>query len=102
MENGIIHGLENRDQNGLITISIIGQERDLLIEIRDNGDGMDEMTLEKLIYNVENHDASDRQSIGLYNISQRIRLLYGEGYYMHIESHPGDGTSVTLKIPQTL
>lgn len=102
VENGIIHGLENRDQNGLITISIIGQKRDLLIEIRDNGDGMDEMTLEKLIYNVENHDASDRQSIGLYNISQRIRLLYGEGYYMHIESHPGDGTSVTLKIPQTL
>lgn len=102
VENGIIHGLENRDENGLITISIQGQGSDLIIEIRDNGDGMDELTLEKLIYNVENHDASDRQSIGLYNISQRIRLLYGEGYYMHIESRPGDGTSVTLKIPQNI
>lgn len=102
VENGIIHGLENRDENGLITISIQGQGSDLIIEIRDNGDGMDELTLEKLIYNVEHHDASDRQSIGLYNISQRIRLLYGDGYYMHIESRPGDGTSVTLKIPQNI
>ncbi len=102
VENGIIHGLENLDEKGLITISIQGQNNDLIIKMRDNGNGMDELTLEKLIYNVEHHDASDRQSIGLYNISQRIRLLYGDSYYMHIESHSGEGTCVTLKIPKSI
>ena len=102
VENAIIHGLENRDENGLITISIQGVAQDLIIEIRDNGDGMDAQSLEKLIESVEHHNASDRQSIGLYNISQRIRLLYGDGYYMHITSRPGDGTCVTLKIPQNI
>ncbi len=102
VENGIIHGLENRNEKGLISITIQGMDNDLIIKMRDNGNGMDELTLEKLIYNVENHDASDRQSIGLYNISQRIRLLYGDGYYMHIESHTGEGTCVTLRIPKSI
>ena len=107
VENAILHGLVDRERDGLITISIhTGQtedsKNDLYILIQDNGSGMSTATLDALLAHVQEHDTSDRQSIGLYNINQRIQLLYGENYYMHIKSQPGEGTTVTLKIPKTI
>ncbi len=107
VENAILHGLADRETDGLITISIhTGQtedsKNDLYILIQDNGSGMSTATLDALLAHVQEHDTSDRQSIGLYNINQRIQLLYGENYYMHIKSQPGEGTTVTLKIPRTI
>ena len=46
---------------------------------------------------IEPPDSSD--SIGLYNIQQRIQLIYGPPYYMRITSHPGEGTCVHLCLP---
>ena len=107
VENAILHGLVDRERDGLITISIhTGQtedsKNDLYILIQDNGSGMSTAALDALLAHVQEHDTSDRQSIGLYNINQRIQLLYGENYYMHIKSQPGEGTTVTLKIPKTI
>jgi sensor histidine kinase YesM len=43
--------------------------------------------------------ASGRQSIGLRNVDERLRMLYGEAYGLHIESAPGNGTRVVIRIP---
>jgi two-component system sensor histidine kinase YesM len=40
-----------------------------------------------------------RQSLGLRNVDERLRMLYGEAYGLHIESAPGSGTRVVIRIP---
>lgn len=101
VENAIVHGLENVEQNGYILISVKTDHSDLVITIQDNGPGMNEEDLEKLRNQIAHHDPHDTRSIGLYNINQRIHLLYGDNYGLEIASSPGVGTSVTLRIPQT-
>ena len=101
VENAIVHGLESVEQNGHILIDVSTSGSDLVITIKDNGPGMDETTLENLKQHIANHDPHDTRSIGLYNINQRIHLLYGENYGLDITSSPGVGTTVTLCIPQT-
>ena len=102
VENAILHGLESKTKDGMITISIVSEAGNLLITIRDNGQGMSEEELGALKDRIQNHPSSDTHSIGLYNINQRIALFYGGGYYMKIESAPGQGTWVTLKIPKRI
>lgn len=101
VENAIIHGLENINENGHITISITTQDSNLIITIRDNGIGMDADSLDILNSNINNHDPNDSRSIGLYNIRQRIHLFYGEEYNMEISSRLNQGTTVTLKLPRS-
>lgn len=100
VENAIVHGLESVQENGYILISVATAEPNLIITISDNGPGMDAETLATLQKNIANHDPNDTKSIGLYNINQRIHLLYGEEYGLEIESSP-EGTTVVLTLPLT-
>ena len=100
VENAIIHGLENMDEDGHINIALHTTEDFLLIKISDNGCGMTEEELSNLKRRIKEHDPKDTRSIGLYNIDQRIHLFYGTEYGMEIESCPGKGTFVTLRLPR--
>lgn len=102
VENAILHGLESKTEDGMITIQIASADATLLITIKDNGQGMTNEELDALRDQIRNHPSSDTHSIGLYNINQRISLFYGEGYYMEIDSAIGAGTTVRLKIPKTI
>lgn len=100
VENSILHGLENVDSNGNITITIkIKNNNLLLIDISDNGIGMSKNELEQLNYNIKYYDKSRTSSIGLYNINQRIKLCYGSYYGIKIESCVSKGTTVSLTLP---
>lgn len=104
VENAILHGLEEKEKDGEIVISIYrSQQKDaeelLCIDVIDNGYGMDEETLETLRQSIEQHDFERSRSIGLYNINQRIKLSYGMKYGIEIVSIPGKGTTVSLKFP---
>jgi two-component system, sensor histidine kinase YesM len=101
VENAIIHGLDNINENGHITISITTQDSNLIITISDNGIGMDADSLDILNSSINNHNPNDSRSIGLYNIRQRIHLFYGEEYNMEISSCLNQGTTVTLKLPRS-
>lgn len=102
VENAILHGLEQKTEDGMITIEITSAESTLSIAIKDNGQGMTKEELLALRDKIKNHPSSDTHSIGLYNINQRISLFYGDGYYMDIDSAVGAGTTVRLKIPKTI
>lgn len=102
VENAVSHGLEGVNEHGCITISIATRGADLAITIADNGAGMDSETLAVLRDQVIHHDPNDTRSIGLFNINQRIQLLYGEAYGLSIDSSPGEGTTVCLLIPQNI
>ncbi len=103
VENAIVHGMEEKEEGGLITLSVYTGTPDrtklLFIDVEDNGCGMTEEVLGKLRRDIEDRDISRSKSIGLYNINQRLKLHYGDGYRIHIDARPQTGTIVRLMIP---
>ena len=102
VENAILHGLEEKEKEGLIHILVrkqLGEEELLCIEVSDNGNGMTEEALAFLQSTIEEKDISRNKSIGLYNINQRIKLTYGQKYGVKISSNIEEGTRVSLFIP---
>jgi len=100
IENAIVHGLEPRSGPGLLEISAGSEGRDLLIAVRDDGVGMDELRLEELAARLnEQSDTLDETHIGIKNVHERIQYYFGEQYGIRIVSRPGEGTNVTIRIP---
>lgn len=98
VENAFVHGLESRESGGIIQIRVEVRTH-LWITISDNGCGMDEEKLAEVIHNLNDFDNLDRTHIGICNVNQRIKLQYGESYGVTIESTPGHGTKVTIRLP---
>lgn len=109
VENAVYHGLERMDQGGRLQVTgIIEAHGDVCFQITDTGKGMDPEQLASLqakLGMASPEPASDGQpaaSIGLSNIHNRLRLLFGEGYGIAIQSQFGHGTTVTVRIPKLL
>ncbi|WP_051620404.1 sensor histidine kinase [Paenibacillus sp. UNC451MF] len=99
IENAIIHGIEPGKQEGLIMIRIwLDVPRDILYcQVEDNGVGMANGSLDG---DPSASTMRERMSgIGLRHIREKIKLYYGEGYSMHINSKPRQGTTIRLTMP---
>lgn len=99
VENAIIHGLEDVEENGRIIIHILTREDKLNIVIFDNGCGMTLEEIDRMLQNMRNHPEESSKSIGLYNIYHRIQLYYGDAYGIRVQSKLNFGTAVTLILP---
>lgn len=99
VENAILHGLEGTETNGQIVIEVKTRDELLLIDILDNGLGMNKQALHELTSSINEPNKKSTSSIGLYNINQRIKLFYGEAYGIKINSSPQKGTLVSLTLP---
>lgn len=101
VENAIVHGLEDTEENGLIRIEVHSSKKELLqIQIADNGCGMNKEELMALRTKLDTPHQNPNRNIGLYNINQRIRLCYGGTQYgIVLNSQVGMGTSVILMLP---
>ena len=100
VENAIIHGLEPAGGGGILFVGASVQGEKLTISVRDSGIGItpEKLTeLEKLLQS----PPPDRNSIGLSNVSERLRLQYGGAGVFRIESSPDDGTCICLELPTT-
>lgn len=95
VENAIIHGVKGLD-DGYIKISAEEQDGDLLLIVTDNGQGFSDETMEKLL---SSEMRLSGNHLGLYNVDKIIRLHYGEQYGLSIESKPGMGSRVQLRLP---
>ncbi|MBQ9121943.1 MAG: sensor histidine kinase [Lachnospiraceae bacterium] len=100
VENAILHGLEEVEENGQIRICVATQDEYLQISIVDNGCGMDAEALAELRQKIKEQKIDTSSSIGLSNINRRIKLCYGETYGMKIDSELGKGTIITLTLPK--
>lgn len=106
LENSIIHGTELKIGTGNLTIWLGLTKSRLLIKISDDGVGMNEKALEELNaklgktaeqFNLQKEEKGG--GIALVNVNNRIQLLFGEEYGMHIFSMEGVGTEVEISIP---
>ena len=100
IENSVHHGLAGKDDNGEIRIKGYIDGHRLIIEVIDDGTGMDDRTLDSVIQSLNAlPDDFDDYYIGLSNVNSRLKLLFGDKYGIDITSERGKYTRVTVKLP---
>ena len=91
VENSIKHGLSAMELDGRISIRAQVAGERLVISVEDNGQGMSR----------EAATESVRTGIGLNNINERLKSVYGDKFRFRLESEPGSGTLVEITLPAT-
>lgn len=93
VENCIVHGFSGNIEGAVLEVIGEMDEEEALIRIRDNGCGISEERVTYLL-------SRDSDRVGLSNIHQRLKLLYGAEYGLQIVSKKGCGTEVILRFPK--
>jgi two-component system, sensor histidine kinase YesM len=101
IENYIIHGFDSRREDNRVSIRCYNEDTVIFIEVSDNGKGIRSEDLLAIRKDLQNFDINQKSSIGLRNVNERIKLIYGNEFGMNIVSEEGTGTGVTLRIPTT-
>ncbi len=101
LENAIYYGMEYTDDEGRIEVRGYERDKDLFLEVSDNGPGMPEEAAARLLTGGEREPASG-SGVGLINVHNRIRLRFGEQYGLSCEAHPDEGMTVRIHIPRIL
>ncbi|MAM84713.1 MAG: sensor histidine kinase [Acidobacteria bacterium] len=91
VENSIKHGLTPKVGPGQITIRSVRDNGHTIIEVIDNGAG---------VAPKQRVDQASTGGIGLKNVNERLRVIYGAEYQLTLESTPGQGTCARVKIPE--
>jgi len=102
VENALVHGCEPKRGKTHIAIELVENEQELCLTVTDNGIGMSEATrntLQNALATPTLEPAEGEPSVGLINISRRVKLRFGEAYGLTISSVEGQGTTVTLHLP---
>lgn len=103
VENALYHGIKNKRGGGRITIRGYAYADGVRFEVEDNGTGMDEAALQRLrkkLQGRENRPNPGRNSFGMYNVAQRIRMYYGDRSDITVTSKKGAGTCVLIQLGQ--
>lgn len=99
VENAIFHGLEAKEDAGLIIVEAAVTDAKLQITVSDDGIGMGEQEIKLLYERLNAGKYQSDQSIGLLNVQNRIKINFGPAYGLTVASQTGIGTSVTIKLP---
>ena len=104
VENAIKHGLAPKiDGGGIVLRSRLQPEHRLRIDIEDNGVGMTTSNgkfgeRRRFTRDGDEPDAHV-EGIGMYNVAERLRVLYGANAHMTVQSSPGVGTRISIEVP---
>ncbi|MCR5202469.1 MAG: sensor histidine kinase [Lachnospiraceae bacterium] len=103
VENAFTHGLEDKESGGVLKIKVSEEYGVITIVIEDNGVGMSSYKLGKLKQSMDDMETTaDSGHIGVANVNQRIKIMYGDKYGVTVESVEDKGTSIIVKIPKSL
>lgn len=102
VENSIFSGIEPSGKPGLIQIHIYAEDEVLYISVRDNGIGISEENIARMLTDTSRVSKHYMSGIGLPNVDRRIKLVYGQQYGLKVESEVGVYTCVTISLPLEL
>ncbi|QIS10991.1 sensor histidine kinase [Nocardia arthritidis] len=95
VENAVRHGLAGAARGGTVSIIATDAGTDCLISVEDDGVGMDPELLRSGAL-----DAAESAHIGLANVDDRLRAAFGNDYGLVVETAPGAGTKVSMRVPK--
>lgn len=101
LENAINYGVSGMDDCGEIRVEGRLGDGDVILSVTDNGIGMSEEEVRFLLTDgsrIHKHGSG----VGLVNVNNRIRILFGKDYGLSVESEPDEGTTVTIRMPAVL
>ena len=98
VENAIFHGIAPKEESGRLAIQIVREGDTLVIMVKDDGVGMTKENIAEQ-FKKDYRQKDGVRKLGVSNVRERIREIYGEPYDMTIESELGKGTVVTMTIP---
>jgi two-component system LytT family sensor kinase len=90
VENCIKHGLSSKIEGGTIRLRTRRTETRLHLMVEDDGVGIPEAKLATLL----------EHGIGVSNVNERLKVLFGNDYRMYIDSQPGRGTRIEIEVPE--
>jgi two-component system sensor histidine kinase YesM len=96
VENALYHGIKIRRRKGLIRVSCIRQDDQLILEVADDGLGMTEERLNEVRASLKDNS---HEGFGMKTVHQRIQILFGREYGLTVQSSPDTGTRVLVTIP---
>lgn len=100
IENVIKHALDAVDRKKLVGIYARKKENNLELTVYDNGKGIPENKLQEICEELQQMAKQDEfESIGIRNVNQRLKLMFGLEYGLQIRSIEGYGTAVKINIP---
>ena len=102
VENAVKHGLSKKSGGGKLILSAEEKDSKIIVEVKDAGVGMSEETKQRLFEKPAGSGVSsgEHAGIGLRNIEERLKKIYGGQFQMTISSALNEGTVVTLILPR--
>jgi two-component system LytT family sensor kinase len=92
VENALRHGIAPKIEGGTITLRSERGPGRLTVEVIDDGVGISD----------QKHSNAYGAGIGISNVRERLKVLYGQDSVLKIDSHPGKGTAIRFEIPELL
>lgn len=100
VENSIIHGFANETSDNTIFFSACFDNGSLIINVTDNGKGIEERKVQELDAMLKEKEGLDFSKVGIFNVNERIRRIFGEEYGLQIVSYPEEGTQIQIRLPK--
>lgn len=94
VENAVRHGLETSTAPGTVTITALDRGADCWISVEDDGEGIDPAVVRRSLAG----DPGDH--VGLANVDERLRQVFGDERGLVVETAPGAGTRVSMRVPK--
>lgn len=94
VENAVRHGLSRKPGVGMVSIEASDAGAECHITVEDDGVGMDPIVLQGA------HHSEDGQHVGLSNVDDRLRAVFGDGFGLVVETGIGAGTKVSMRVPK--
>lgn len=98
LENSILHGLDGLDREGVVHVKICREGDNIHYVIEDNGKRIEPERIPELLTRTAS-GSGDTNHIGISNVVERIKMVYGPDYGVEIQSVVGEGTRVSIQIP---
>jgi two-component system sensor histidine kinase YesM len=99
IENYLFHGMKQDSKNNAISIKGFISDSNILFVISDNGIGISKEKLDRIEKTLEDNTHKQTNTIGLSNVNERLKIIYGSSYGISISSELDKGTCVKIRIP---
>lgn len=102
VENAFIHGIEEKEEGGIISICIKQTAEDVIVEVTDDGEGISQEEITRLLSlsPERNERVGHSTGIGLTNVVRRLQLFYRISNVVEIDSEEGHWTTIRLRLPK--